>query len=467
MNISEKIQKIVEDMPKVYEAGHIAGYEEGQKSMIDESKIIEKTASGTGFLNIEEVSEVPHEVKVQLSSDTITDFSNVSLEVYNSNLFDKNNLQKGFLNDIEGNLNTSGTYKDIARTIYIDLPKGTYTISFGANVKIIRLISNGVYSTPSGSDINNVNYYVAHTEGGIMGFSFRHYDNTNWNDDNLVCINCGHNPQPYEDYKKEVFTSKNGNFNIKSISPTMNFICVDNDINISVNYYKSYGAQVEYNRFWDDFQECGTKIDYGWAFCGAGWNIDTFKPKYDIIPSGGYMIFRNFNRGSKRKPIDMVELCKNLDITFSTKNATTMTYIFQNANISRLGTIHLGQVAAYENTFIQCSNLVTIEEIDFGTKGTQLWYNVFKGCTKLANLNSVQGIIGQNADFSECPLTAQSIKNVVNVLSDTASGKTITLKKTAVNTAFNIDVDDESTWGEGTEYYELRHSKDNWTFSYV
>lgn len=45
MNISEKIQKIVDDMPKVYDAGYV----KGQESMVDESKIIEKTASGTNF----------------------------------------------------------------------------------------------------------------------------------------------------------------------------------------------------------------------------------------------------------------------------------------------------------------------------------------------------------------------------------------------------------------------------------
>ena len=78
-------------------------------------------------------------------------------------------------------------------------------------------------------------------------------------------------------------------------------------------------------------------------------------------------------------------------------------------------------MSAFENTFLQCSNLITIEKIDFGTTGKQLWYTVFKGCTKLANLNSVKGVIGQNADFSDCPLTAQSIKNVVNALSSTTS----------------------------------------------
>jgi hypothetical protein len=75
--------------------------------------------------------------------------------------------------------------------------------------------------------------------------------------------------------------------------------------------------------------------------------------------------------------------------------------------------------------------------------------------------------IGNDLDMSACPLSKDSIISVITSLSASASGKTLKLKKTAVNTAFGMDVDDESTYPEGSEYYELRHSKDNWTFSYV
>jgi hypothetical protein len=41
------------------------------------------------------------------------------------------------------------------------------------------------------------------------------------------------------------------------------------------------------------------------------------------------------------------------------------------------------------------------------------------------------------------------------------------LSKAAVNNAFGIDVDDASTYPEGSEYYNLRYSKSNWTFNYA
>lgn len=73
MTFEDKLVKIAEREQKVFEAG--------QKSMVDESKIIEKTAIGTTTLTIDDVSELPHDVEVQLSSDSITDFSGISLSV--------------------------------------------------------------------------------------------------------------------------------------------------------------------------------------------------------------------------------------------------------------------------------------------------------------------------------------------------------------------------------------------------
>lgn len=59
MNIADKIMRAKEDYDAVYEAG--------KKSMVDESKIIEKTVSGS-VIALDDVSEVPHEVVVQLSN---------------------------------------------------------------------------------------------------------------------------------------------------------------------------------------------------------------------------------------------------------------------------------------------------------------------------------------------------------------------------------------------------------------
>lgn len=227
------------------------------------------------------------------------------------------------------------------------------------------------------------------------------------------------------------------------------------------------GKQAEYDSFWDACQLNGVKTQYSYAFAGIGWNADNFKPKYDIKPQSAYMMFRDFGNGSGKGVVDLVEACEQQGIEFDTSNCTTAGYMFTNASISRVGHISLIKMSALENTFLNCSYLETIEKLTFKAEGNQIWYTAFGGCTKLKNINAIEGIIGRDADLSSCPLSKTSIVNVVNALSDTQTGRTLTLKKSAVNETFGIDVDDESTYPQGTEFYTLRHSKDNWTFSYV
>jgi hypothetical protein len=451
---------IANNISKVYKHGQEVGYEAGQKSMVDESKIIEKTVSGTGLVNINDVSEIPHNVSIKLSSDTITDFSNVGLDVYNSNLFDKDNLLKGFLSDVEGNLNTSGNNDDLIRTIWIELPKGTYTISFGVNVKIIRLVLNGEFSIPQGNEINNVDNYVVNTNGGIFGLSFRHYDNTNWNDDNLVRINCGSISLPYEVYEKKTLTSENGEFNIRSTSPIMNFYCANENVNIFVNYHKSYGMQTEYDRFWDAYQSNGTRTNYSYAFGGEGWKNKTFKPKYPITVVNGKYAFSMsyiYMRGWENVDLD-------------TSNMTDASFMFQTFYGTIIPTIDISKVTSSYGTqymFGTCQDLVTIEKL-IVSENTKYQTSMFTGTKKLENIIFEGTIANNNLDLSPCTkLSKESITSVINALSSTTTGLKVTLSKTAVNTAFSINVDDVTTYPEGSEYYTLRHSKDNWTFSYI
>lgn len=471
MSIAEKLTAVAENIPKVYEAG--------QKSMVDESKIIEKSAGGVDFLNINDVSEVPHDVEIQLTNDTITDFSDTEVTVCGKNLWDKE-----YASDKNNWTFLNASYSSVA--IYVG--KDNY-VTFSYKDKLQTGLGIYVAVMTENTTADAVTSWLYHnTQTGMMSNVITIkateeyvYLRTNVQLESLFSkfwqyvgndlqIEINNSASEYQPYIKEIYTStSDGKINTKSISPVMNIYTNKMGINISANYHKSYGMQTAYDDFWDRYQQNGKRTGYNCAFCGEGWNTETFKPKYSMGTSSSsmYMMFRDFNRVNYSTPIDMVELCEKQGITFDTSKASNMTYIFWNANISRLGTINIGHLASFENIFLKCTNLVTIEKLDFGTTGKQVWYDMFGECKKLANLNNVKGIIGQNADLSVCPLTAQSIKNIVNVLSDTVSGKTISLSKTAVNAAFNIDVDDETTWGEGTEFYELRHSKDNWTFSYV
>lgn len=115
--------------------------------------------------------------------------------------------------------------------------------------------------------------------------------------------------------------------------------------------------------------------------------------------------------------------------------------------------------------FNGCNSLTNAGTINF--EGVSYANNAFFGCSALEKVNII-GTIKISLDFKDSTLLSkESITSIVNALSQTTSGLTITFSKTAVNNAFGINVDDPTTYPEGSEYYILRNSKSNWTFNYA
>lgn len=203
------------------------------------------------------------------------------------------------------------------------------------------------------------------------------------------------------------------------------------------------GRQAEYDEFWDNYQQNGERTDHQHAFGGIGWNKYTFKPKYDIKPNSAYMMFRYFNYTSTNEPIDLVEHLAELGVTLDFSNMTTNTYLFERAKISRVGVVNFAKCGGIENTFLNCSYIETIEGLVFNNSGSQIWYSAFNGCTNLKNVNSVTGVIGQNANLSACPLTVQSAINFINTLKDysgTTTTRTLTLNSTTKANLTEADI---------------------------
>lgn len=69
MSIADKLLTVAENMPKVYEAGRKSA------TGIDESKIIEKTATGKELVCLNDVSEVPHNLSASVRSKNLYDES--------------------------------------------------------------------------------------------------------------------------------------------------------------------------------------------------------------------------------------------------------------------------------------------------------------------------------------------------------------------------------------------------------
>lgn len=180
------------------------------------------------------------------------------------------------------------------------------------------------------------------------------------------------------------------------------------------------GVQDEQDRFWDAFQRNGTLTGYSYAFAGIGWIDETYNPKYPInaTTAANYM-FCYTGITDTKVPID-------------------------------LGTNRTNKVGVFENA----SKLVTIPELILGSE-IRLSNTAFTNCTKLANI-TITGTIGYTASFEWCPLTKASIISIVNALSATATGYTVTFKKSAKEAAFTDE-----------EWNALIATKSNWTFSLV
>ena len=83
MSTAEKLTFIAENIPKVYKAG--------QSSMVDETKIIKKTVSGESVM-LDDVSEIPHDVEVKLSSGG----KNLAKDTFTGNLFVASSVGSAF-----------------------------------------------------------------------------------------------------------------------------------------------------------------------------------------------------------------------------------------------------------------------------------------------------------------------------------------------------------------------------------
>ena len=92
--------------------------------------------------------------------------------------------------------------------------------------------------------------------------------------------------------------------------------------------------------------------------------------------------------------------------------------------------------------------------------------NWLNRCSSLEDIEFVPNTINISISFQWCSkLSKTSITSAINGLDNSVTGQTITFSKTAVNNAFGINVDDESTYTE--EFNILRNSKSNWTFAYA
>ena len=227
------------------------------------------------------------------------------------------------------------------------------------------------------------------------------------------------------------------------------------------------GKKSQYDEFWDNFQNYGKRVRYPYAFSSLEntiyfWNETTFRPKYNISPKG-----QNDSMFRCMKIADFPSHLKKLGIEIDLSQVATFNDGFYYTSTEHLGTLDLSSCSSMNFAFFGCS-AKTIDKLILRPGGTISVNNTFTNMMHLENI-TIEGTIRNNGfNFQHCKkLKLKSIKSIINALSSDTSDLTITFSKTAINNAFGINVEDETTYPEGSEYYTLRNSKSNWTFNYV
>lgn len=215
------------------------------------------------------------------------------------------------------------------------------------------------------------------------------------------------------------------------------------------------GKKDEYDAFWDAFQENGNRINYSGLF--AATTLDPrkwFKPKYDIVPTSLYMF--TWVAGDSVKQTDFAQLFNEAGIRFDTSQCTQFQYAFTAGKrfgiIDTRSATNIGIQIFYTNSALETiDELIVHENLSFGRM-------TFQGCSALKNLK-VTGTIGKTGfDVQDCKkLSRESIESIINALSESTSGLTVTFSKTAVVNAFG-SVDN-------AQWQTLLSSKPNWTIS--
>ena len=218
------------------------------------------------------------------------------------------------------------------------------------------------------------------------------------------------------------------------------------------------GKNAEREAFWQSFTVNGTRKQYRYACFNEGWNDTSFNPPDGlIVPNDARYMFEN--TGITHLYKRQVDFSKATDLRQVFNTSTSIRYV-ECFDISSSN-------AGLGSTFGGCTNL---ETLTMQTTSDKFVFasSTFTNCVNLTHLTLVGTITTNGFNVQWCEkLTKDSIYSIFNALSTTTSALSITLSKTAVNNAFGIDVDDETTYPEGSEYYQLRHSRDNWSVNYI
>ena len=225
-----------------------------------------------------------------------------------------------------------------------------------------------------------------------------------------------------------------------------------------VNEVYEKGKQDEWNMFWDTFQNKGSRTSYFYAFAYGNFNSNTFKPKYDIVPTNANQMFK----GATGLKMNLTKERIGVNVDFS--KATNANETFNGTWIPVVDVVDLSSITGKNahgmfgyNYYTHTINKLIVHE-NMSLENFFVQSNNFQHIT-------IEGTIADSVSIhASKKLTKASILSFFNALSDTTSGLTFTVNQTAVNNAFETasGMADGST---SEEWLNLIATKPNWTIS--
>ncbi len=167
------------------------------------------------------------------------------------------------------------------------------------------------------------------------------------------------------------------------------------------------GKADEHHNLWHNYQQYGDKNQKAERlFAGNGWRDWIFRPIYDI-PIGNATFYNSSLSNLKQCLIDS-------GVSFWI--AEPLSYTFHWSHISHVPDLSGTELTNdLNNTFSYCLHLHTIDGIRV-TENVK-FTNTFDGSTLLENI-TFYGTIGQSVNFSDNPLSVESMKSIISCLKD-------------------------------------------------
>ncbi len=181
-------------------------------------------------------------------------------------------------------------------------------------------------------------------------------------------------------------------------------------------------AEYEKKVFWDNFQDNGNRTDYKNAFYGQGWNDTTFKPQHNITPVGDAgSIFQNC------KITNLKGILEKNNVTLDFSGVTVLSYPFQNAAITHLGTLDCRNITNLGYVLTDGKNMESVDKIILKEDGSQTFGTfAFRFDSKLKEIR-FEGAIGQSLSFIHCnSLSSDSVQDIIDHLATVTTAQTIT-----------------------------------------